>query len=90
MEIQELRDKASALKSEKQSLINDTFFWVKLAREAVEALPDARFEFEVPKAGTAGKMRTVERNDGRKIKNRIVSRDIYIYITVHLFPQLRR
>ncbi len=77
MEIQELRDKASALKSEKQSLINDTFFWVKLAREAVEALPDARFEFEVPKAGTAGKMRTVERNDGRKIKNRIVSRDIY-------------
>lgn len=77
MKIQELRDKASALKSEKQSLINDTFFWVKLAREAVEALPDARFEFEVPKAGTAGKMRTVERNDGRKIKNRIVSRDIY-------------
>jgi len=77
MEIQELRDKASQLKREKQSFLNDTFFWVKLAREAVEALPDTKFEFEVPKAGATGKMRTVARNDGQRIKNRIVSRDIY-------------
>lgn len=77
MEIQELRDKASALKKEKQSFLNDTFFWVKLAREAVEQLPDTKFEFEVPKAGKMGKMRTVTRIDGQKIKNRIVSRDIY-------------
>lgn len=77
MEIQELRDKASVLKREKQSFLNDTFFWVKLAREAVETLPDTKFEFEVPKAGTVGKMRTVARNDGQRIKNRIVRRDIY-------------
>ncbi|MCI8421872.1 MAG: hypothetical protein HFE34_06230 [Clostridia bacterium] len=77
MKIQELRDKASMLKREKQSFLNDTFFWVKLAREAVEQLPDTKFEFEVPKAGMAGKMRTVARNNGQKIKNRIVNRDIY-------------
>ncbi len=77
MEVQELRDKTSALKIEKQSFLNDTFFWVKLAREAVEQLPDTKFEFEVPKAGKAGKMRTVARNNGQKIKNRIVSKDIY-------------
>lgn len=77
MEIQELRDKASALKVEKQSFLNDTFFWVQLAREAVEQLPDTKFEFEVPKAGKTGKMRTVARNNGQKIKSRIVSKDIY-------------
>ncbi|WP_277934556.1 hypothetical protein [Parablautia intestinalis] len=37
MEIQELREKASELKREKQSFLKDTFFRVKLAREAVEA-----------------------------------------------------
>lgn len=37
MEIQELREKASELKREKQSFLNDTFFRVKLAGEAVEA-----------------------------------------------------
>lgn len=42
MEIQELREKSSALKIEKQSLINDTYFWMKLAREAVEQLPDTK------------------------------------------------
>ena len=68
MEIQELRDKASELKREKQSFLNDTFFWVKLAREAVEALPDTKFEFEVPKDGATGKMRTVARKDGQRIK----------------------
>ena len=31
----------------------------------------------MPKAGAIGKMRTVARNDGQRIKNRIVSRDIY-------------
>ena len=77
MEIQELRDKTAALKREKQSFLNDTFFWVKLAREAVEQLPDTKFEFEVPKAGKTGEMRTVARNDGQRIKNRIVNRDIY-------------
>ncbi len=77
MEIQELRDKSSKLKREKQSFLNDTFFWVKLARESVEQLPDTKFEFEVPKAGKTGEMRTVARNDGQRIKNRIVNRDIY-------------
>lgn len=80
MEIQELRNKTSKLKIEKQSFLNDTFFWVKLAREAVEQLPDTKFEFEVPKGGKVGKtgkMRTVARNDGKKIKKRIVSKDIY-------------
>ena len=71
MEIQELRNKTSKLKREKQSFLNDTFFWVKLAREAVEQLPDTKFEFEVPKGGKVGKtgkMRTVARNDGKKLK----------------------
>lgn len=68
MEIQELIDKASALKREKQSFLNDTFFWVKLAKEAVEQLPDTKFEFEVPKAGKTGKMRTVARNNGKELK----------------------
>lgn len=77
MEIQELRDKASELKVKKQSFLNDTFFWVQLAREAVEQLPDTKFEFEVPKAGKAGEMRTVARNNGQEIKRRIVSKDIY-------------
>lgn len=77
MEIHELRDKSSALKTEKQSFLNDTFFWVRLAKEAVEQLPDTKFVFEVPKAGKVGKMRTVARNDGKKIKKRIVSKDIY-------------
>lgn len=77
MEIHELRDKSSALKTEKQSFLNDTFFWVRLAKEAVEQLPDTKFEFEVPKAGKVGKMRTVARNNGEKIKKRIVSKDIY-------------
>lgn len=77
MKIQELRDRASALKIEKQSFLNDTFFWVNLAREAVEQLPDTKFEFEVPKAGRAGEMRTVTRKDGEKIKRRIVNKDIY-------------
>lgn len=36
MEIQEFREKALALKMEKQALLNDTFFWVQLAREAVK------------------------------------------------------
>ena len=27
------------------AMLNDTFFWVKLAREAVEQLPDTKFEF---------------------------------------------
>ena len=77
MEIQDLRDKASALKREKQSFLNEPFFWVKLAREAVEQLSDTKFEFEVPKAGKTGKMRTVARHDGQRIKNRIVNMDIY-------------
>lgn len=68
MEIHELRDKSSALKTEKQSFLNDTFFWVRLAKEAVEQLPDTKFVFEVPKAGKVGKMRTVARNDGKKLK----------------------
>lgn len=76
MKIQELRDKASALKIEKQSFLNDTFFWVQLAREAVGKLPDTKFEFEVPKAGNARKMRTVKRKDGQKIKRRIIHKDI--------------
>lgn len=77
MEVQELRDKASLLRREKQSFLNDTFLWVKLAREAVEQLPDTKFEFEAPKGGGDGKMRTVARNDGQRLKNRIVNRDIY-------------
>lgn len=77
MEIQELRDKVSTLKIEKQSFLNDTFFWVQLAREAVGQLPDTKFEFEVPKAGSTGKMRTVARKDGQKIKRRIMHKDIY-------------
>lgn len=40
-------------------------------------MPDTKFEFEVPKAGKAGKMRTVARNNGKKIKNRIINMDIY-------------
>ena len=43
----------------------------------MEQLPDTKFEFEVPKAGNTGKMRTVARNDGKKLKRRVVSRDIY-------------
>ena len=77
MNIQELRDKTSSLKIKKQSFLNDTFFWVQLAREAVEQLPDTKFEFEVPKAGTQGKMRVVARNNGEKIKKRIMDRDIF-------------
>lgn len=77
MKIQELRDKTSALKREKQSFLNDTFFWVQLAREAVEQLPDTKFEFEVPKAGATGTMRVVARKNGQAVKKRIVSKDIY-------------
>lgn len=77
MEIQELRDKSSALKIQKQSFLNDTFFWVKLAREAVGQLPDTRFEFEVPKAGKKSTMRMVARNNGIKVKERIINKDIY-------------
>lgn len=77
MESQELIDKVSALKNEKQSLLNDTFFWVKLAREAVEELPDTKFEFQVPTTATAGGTRTVARHNGQKVKERIINKDIY-------------
>lgn len=88
MEVQEFRDMTSSLKREKQSFLNDTFFWVQLAREAVEQLPDTKFEFEVPKAGKPGKMRTVARNNGEKIKKRIVNKDIYNSAFVSLVAAL--
>lgn len=77
MRVEEFRDKTSALKIEKQSFINDTYFWVQLARDSVLQLPDTRFEFEVPKTGKKGRMRKVARNDGGKIKQRIIDKDIY-------------
>ena len=77
MDITELREKASALRVEKQSLLNDTFFWAQLAKEAVGQLPDTKFKFEVPKAGSSGKMRTVSRNHPDKLKERILKKDIY-------------
>lgn len=76
MEVQELRDKASKLKMEKQAILNDTFFWVQLAREAVEQLPDTRFEFEVPNTRKSGSLRTVARNNGKSNKERILTKDI--------------
>ena len=46
MNITELRDTTSALKSQKQSFINDTFLWVNISRKAVGDLPDTEFEFD--------------------------------------------
>lgn len=77
MERQELIDKITALKTEKQSFLNDTFFWVKLAREAVEELPDTKFEFKVPTTVTASGTRTVARNNAQRVKERIINKDIY-------------
>ena len=57
----------------KAIILNDTFFRVKLAKEAVEQLLDTKFEFEVSKAG---KMRASACNNGQRIKNRIVNRNI--------------
>lgn len=77
MEVKNFLSKASKLKIEKQSFLNDTFFWVSLAREAVEKLSDTNFEFEAPKARKPGEMRIIERKNGEKIKRRIMQKDIY-------------
>ena len=77
MNVDELRDRTSSLKMRKQSLLNDTFLWVKLAIEAVSELPNTKFEFDVPKAGKPHSTRTVSRADAEKVKNRIINKDIY-------------
>ena len=77
MEVKKFLTEASKLRKEKQSFLNDTFFWVTLAREAVGKLPDTNFEFEAPKARKPGEMRTVARSNGEKIKRRIMQKDIY-------------
>lgn len=77
MENQEFLDRASSLKKEKQSLLNDTFLWVNLAREAVQNLPDSKFAFEVPKAGKPNQTRTVQRNHALEVKNRMLAKDIF-------------
>ncbi len=43
----------------------------------MDKLPDTRFRFKVPKAGTDDETRTVARNNGQEIKARIINRDIY-------------
>ena len=77
MEKQDFLDQASLLKKEKQSLLNDTFLWVKLARESVQNLPDTKFVFEVPKAGKANQTRTVQRNHAQVVKKRMLAKDIF-------------
>ena len=77
MEKQEFLDQTSLLKKEKQSLLNDTFLWVSLARESVQNLPDTKFAFEVPKAGKPNQTRTVQRNHAQTVKNRMLSKDIF-------------
>ena len=77
MNITELRDTTSALKSQKQSFINDTFLWVNISRKAVGDLPDTEFEFDTPKAHKPQQLRTVFRKDPQKLKNRIINKDIF-------------
>ena len=76
MEKQAFLDRASALKTEKQALLNDTFLWVKLAKEAVEQLPDTKFDFEVPKARKPEQTRRVQRNNAQVVKKRMLTKDI--------------
>ncbi len=77
MDILELREKSSHLKTQKHVFINDTYMWVELARSAIENLPDDKMEFSTPKAGKPQQLRTVLRVNPEKTKNRIINKDIY-------------
>ena len=72
-----LRDTVSALKTEKQSFINDTYLWVELARNAIADLPDTKFTFQTPKARKPQQFRTVSRSHPENVKNRIINKDIF-------------
>ena len=75
MNVLELRTELSKCKTEKQSLLNDTYMWVKAAREAIINLNEDKIVFEVP--GTNGRPRKVKREKPEILKNRIVNKDIY-------------
>lgn len=77
MDIQELRDKTSHLKTVKQMFVNETFMWVNLARESVNKLPNTNFEFNVPKAKHPQIMKSISRKKPLEVKERIVTKDIY-------------
>lgn len=70
-------DAVSALKTEKQAFINDTYLWVELARNAIDELPDTKFTFQTPKAHKPQQFRTVSRNHPENVKNRIINKDIF-------------
>jgi hypothetical protein len=77
MTINNLRDRTSVLKKEKQSFINDTYMWVELARNAISELPDTKFSFQTPKAKKPQELRTVSRSHPENVKERIVNKDIF-------------
>ena len=77
MDKQELLEKSSHLKSEKQKFINDTFLWARLARDAVDKLPDSDFFFLVPSTKTRGELKTLTRTNIKASKDRILRKDIY-------------
>lgn len=77
MTINNLRDRTSVLKKEKQSFINDTYMWVELARNAISELPDTKFSFQTPKTKKPQELRTVSRSHPENVKERIVNKDIF-------------
>lgn len=84
MDKSELLSKSSRLKISIQSNLNNTYLWVKLAKEAVDQLPDTQFDFEVPSAKKIHRLKTVHRDDPKHLKERIVTRDIPVsaFITI--------
>lgn len=84
MDKQELLEKASHLRIEKQSFINDTFLWAQLARDAVDKLPDSSFRIQVPSTKTRGEVKTLTRNNAAASKERIIKKDIYNSAFVYL------
>ena len=88
MDKSELLSKSSRLRISKQSNLNNTYLWVKLAKEAIEQLPDTKFEFEVPSTRCFQRLKTVQRDDPKSLKERIVTRDIPVSAFVSIVSDI--
>lgn len=88
MDKSELLRKSSKLKMSKQKNLNNIYLWVKLAKEAIEQLPDTKFEFEVPSTRDFQRLKTVQRDDPKSLKERIVTRDIPVSAFVSIVSDI--
>lgn len=75
---QELIKKISFYKSQKQSFINDVFFWVNFSIQTInEELKDKDIiQFSVPKTKNSKNLRPIIRQCTHKLKERILKKDI--------------